>query len=97
MSVAFDEMKLPDGTVRPAYTGLDAWLSSLPPDILDLRRREAEVIFRRTGITFAVYGDADAAERLIPFDVLPRIIAKSEWETLKRGLEQRVRALSSST
>ena len=94
MSAAFDEMKLPDGTVRPAYTGLDAWLSSLPPDILDLRRREAEVIFRRTGITFAVYGDADAAERLIPFDVLPRIIAKSEWETLKRGLEQRVRAIN---
>jgi uncharacterized circularly permuted ATP-grasp superfamily protein len=94
MSVAFDEMRLPDGTVRPAYTGLDAWLSSLPPDILDLRQREAEVIFRRSGITFAVYGEADAAERLIPFDVLPRIISKIEWEILKRGLEQRVRAIN---
>jgi uncharacterized circularly permuted ATP-grasp superfamily protein len=94
MSVAFDEMSLPDGTVRPPYKGLKEWLSSLPPDILDLRRREAEVIFRRTGITFAVYGEADAAERLIPFDVLPRIIAKSEWETLKRGLEQRVRTIN---
>ena len=75
MSVAFDEMRLPDGSVRPAYAGLEAWLSSLPPDILDLLRREAEVIFRRTGITFAVYGEADAAERLIHFDVLPRILA----------------------
>jgi uncharacterized circularly permuted ATP-grasp superfamily protein len=94
MSVAFDEMTLPDGSVRPAYTGLKEWLGSLPPDILDLRRREAEVIFRRTGITFAVYGEADAAERLIPFDVLPRIIAKNEWDTLKRGLEQRVRTIN---
>jgi uncharacterized circularly permuted ATP-grasp superfamily protein len=94
MSVAFDEMRLPDGSVRPAYIGLEAWLSSLPPDILDLRRREAEVIFRRTGITFAVYGEADAAERLIPFDVLPRILARDEWETLRRGLEQRVRGIN---
>ena len=94
MSVAFDEMKAADGSVRPAYTGLDAWLGGLPPDILDLRRREAEVIFRRTGITFAVYGEAASAERLIPFDVLPRIIAKSEWDVLRRGLEQRVRAIN---
>jgi uncharacterized circularly permuted ATP-grasp superfamily protein len=94
MSVAFDEMRSADGSVRPAYSGLDAWLGSLPPDILDLRRREAEVIFRRTGITFAVYGEAASAERLIPFDVLPRIIAKSEWDTLRRGLEQRVRAIN---
>ena len=94
MSVAFDEMTLPDGSVRSPYTGLKEWLGSLPPDILDLRRREAEVIFRRTGITFAVYGEADAAERLIPFDVLPRIISKPEWEILKRGLEQRVRTIN---
>src|SRR5436305_4261342 len=94
MSVAFDGMTLPDGTVRPAYTGLKEWLGSLPPDILDLRRREAEVIFRRTGITFAVYGEAEAGERLIPFDVLPRIITAKEWDIVRRGLEQRVRALN---
>jgi uncharacterized circularly permuted ATP-grasp superfamily protein len=92
--IAFDEMRGSDGQVRPAYTALDAWLHTLPPDLLDHRRREAELIFRRIGITFAVYGEAESTERLIPFDVIPRILAKSEWETLRRGLEQRVRALN---
>src|SRR5262249_55503183 len=50
--------------------------------------------FRRIGITFAVYGDAEAQERLIPFDVIPRILAASEWQTLQRGLEQRVKAIN---
>jgi len=94
MSMAFDEMTAPDGAIRPAYAGLDAWLKSLPADILDHRRREAEIIFRRSGITFAVYGEADATERLIPFDVLPRILTAAEWRLLRRGLEQRVRALN---
>jgi len=92
--MAFDEMTAPDGAIRPAYAGLDAWLKTLPADILDHRRREAEVIFRRSGITFAVYGEADATERLIPFDVLPRILTAAEWSLLRRGLEQRVRALN---
>jgi uncharacterized circularly permuted ATP-grasp superfamily protein len=92
--LAFDEMTSPDGAVRSAYAELDAWLKDLPADILDHRRREAEVIFRRIGITFAVYGEADAGERLIPFDVLPRILLASEWDVVRRGLEQRVRALN---
>jgi uncharacterized circularly permuted ATP-grasp superfamily protein len=92
--IAFDEMRGSDGQVRPAYAALDAWLGSLPPDLLDHRRREAELIFRRMGITFAVYGEADSTERLIPFDVIPRILAATEWDTLRRGLEQRVRALN---
>jgi uncharacterized circularly permuted ATP-grasp superfamily protein len=92
--IAFDEMQGSDGAVRPAYTALDAWLKNLPPDLLDHRRREAELIFRRIGITFAVYGEADSTERLIPFDVIPRILAKAEWDILRRGLEQRVRALN---
>src|SRR5262252_7713699 len=91
---AFDEMRGHDGQVRPAYAALDAWLAGLPPDLLDHRRREAELIFRRIGITFAVYGEAESTERLIPFDVIPRILAKSEWDVLRRGLEQRVRALN---
>jgi uncharacterized circularly permuted ATP-grasp superfamily protein len=92
--IAFDEMRGSDGQVRPAYAALDAWLGSLPPDLLDHRRREAELIFRRMGITFAVYGEADSTERLIPFDVIPRILAATEWDTLRRGLEQRVKALN---
>ena len=94
MRVAFDEMKGADGQLRPAYTALSAWLSEVPPDVLDHRRREAELLFRRIGITFAVYGEADATERLIPFDVIPRILAAAEWDLLRRGLEQRVRALN---
>ena len=88
----FDEMRGSEGAVRPAYAELSQWLGEVPPDVLDFRRREAELFFRRIGITFAVYGDPEAQERLIPFDVIPRIIAASEWQTLQRGLEQRVKA-----
>jgi uncharacterized circularly permuted ATP-grasp superfamily protein len=94
MVLAFDEMKAADGTVRPAYGELASWLAEVPPDVLDFRRREAEVLFRRIGITFAVYGEADAQERLIPFDVLPRILSASEWDILRSGLEQRVTAIN---
>src|SRR5438132_3558429 len=94
MIVAFDEMKGGDGTLRPAYNELFRWLSQVPADVLDYRRREAEVLFRRIGITFAVYGEADAQERLIPFDVLPRILAAAEWDILRAGLEQRVKAIN---
>jgi uncharacterized circularly permuted ATP-grasp superfamily protein len=94
MALAFDEMTGSDGQIRPAYTGLDQWLRDLSPDVLDRRRREAELLFRRIGITFAVYGEAESTERLIPFDVLPRIIAAAEWDTLRAGLEQRVKAIN---
>src|SRR5207248_5388195 len=86
MAVAFDEMKGADGKLRPAYGELARWLAEIPPDVLDYRRREAELLFRRIGITFAVYGEADAQERLIPFDVLPRILAAAEWDLLRNGL-----------
>jgi uncharacterized circularly permuted ATP-grasp superfamily protein len=94
MTVAFDEMRGHDGNPRHAYRELSRWLGELPPDVLDYRRREAEVLFRRIGITFAVYGEADAQERLIPFDVLPRILAAAEWDILRAGLEQRVKVIN---
>src|SRR6059058_176455 len=94
MALAFDEMKGTDGSLRPAYGELFRWLSEVPADVLDYRRREAEVLFRRIGITFAVYGEADAQERLIPFDVLPRILSAAEWDILRAGLEQRVKAIN---
>jgi uncharacterized circularly permuted ATP-grasp superfamily protein len=94
MNAAFDEMKGHDGGVRPAYGELERWLKEIPPDVLDYRRREAELLFRRIGITFAVYGEADAQERLIPFDVIPRIISGDEWRLLEKGLTQRVKALN---
>jgi uncharacterized circularly permuted ATP-grasp superfamily protein len=92
--LAFDEMKGTDGQVRPAYTELSNWLGQVPADVLDFRRKEAELLFRRIGITFAVYGEADAQERLIPFDVIPRILSSGEWKTLSKGLEQRVKAIN---
>ena len=90
----FDEMRGSEGAVRPAYAELSHWLGEVPPDVLDFRRREAELFFRRIGITFAVYGEDEAQERLIPFDIIPRIISAAEWQVLERGLEQRVKALN---
>ncbi len=93
-SPAFDEMTLSDGSVRPAYRKLAEWLAAAPPDLLQYRVKEAELLFRRIGITFAVYGDQQAQERLIPFDIIPRIITADEWATLTKGLVQRVEALN---
>jgi uncharacterized circularly permuted ATP-grasp superfamily protein len=91
---AFDEMRAPDGSIRPAYLLLSDWLDRVPKDVLEFRRREAEFIFRRIGITFAVYGEAEAQERLIPFDIIPRILTAREWSRLAQGLEQRVLAIN---
>jgi uncharacterized circularly permuted ATP-grasp superfamily protein len=90
----FDEMGGNEDSVRPAYVELSRWLKEVPPEVLDFRRREAELFFRRLGITFAVYGDPEAQERLIPFDIIPRILAQAEWQLLERGLEQRVKAIN---
>src|SRR3954466_13722486 len=94
MTVAFDEMNGPGGAVRQAYQELSRWLKETPADALEYRRHEAELLFRRIGITFAVYGDAEAQERLIPVDVIPRIVSAKEWAILEKGLQQRVRALN---
>ena len=71
---------------------LERWLATVPADRLAQRRDEADRLFRRRGITFAVYGDTRGAERLIPFDVIPRILARSEWDRLSAGCIQRVRS-----
>ncbi|OQW52882.1 MAG: hypothetical protein A4S14_16420 [Proteobacteria bacterium SG_bin9] len=94
MTVAFDEMNGPNGDLRQAYKELSLWLKETPPDALEFRRKEAELLFRRIGITFAVYGDAESTERLIPFDVIPRILSGKEWARLEKGLKQRVKALN---
>jgi uncharacterized circularly permuted ATP-grasp superfamily protein len=94
----FDEMNASPDEVRAHYAGYARWLAEQPPEVMADRREEAEVIFRRVGITFAVYGDKDedasGNERLIPFDLIPRIIPNGEWRTLKEGLVQRVTALN---
>jgi uncharacterized circularly permuted ATP-grasp superfamily protein len=98
----FDEMyaQLPmiDSAVRPHYRNYLDWLKRQDPQTMRDRREEAEMIFRRVGITFAVYGDKDedgaGTERLIPFDLIPRIIPAHEWSNMQKGLVQRVNALN---
>jgi uncharacterized circularly permuted ATP-grasp superfamily protein len=90
----YDEMRCEDGTVRPHYQLFANWLAQTPPARIAQKREEAERAFHRLGITFAVYGEDSGTERLIPFDLVPRIIPASEWTMLERGLKQRVRALN---
>ena len=98
MKPTFDEMQAAHDRVRPHYSGFDQWLRQQPPQVMAARRDEAEMIFRRVGITFAVYGakDEDGAgtERLIPFDLIPRIIPADEWARMEQGLVQRVTAMN---
>lgn len=90
----FDEMLHEDGTPRAAYAAYFKWFANQDSTHLKQKARDAEEFFRRTGITFAVYGDDEAEERLIPFDIIPRIVTSREWTKLSRGIEQRVRAIN---
>jgi uncharacterized circularly permuted ATP-grasp superfamily protein len=90
---AFDEMCA--GTdIRAPYADVAAWLDRASPGELASRHAQAESIFRRRGITFAVYGDASGAERLIPFDLVPRVLGAREWSVLRSGCIQRAKALN---
>jgi uncharacterized circularly permuted ATP-grasp superfamily protein len=92
---SFDEMRGDGGgDVRAVYARVADWLASASREELDARRAQAEIFFRRIGITFAVYGDPQASERLIPFDIVPRILSRAEWSRLEDGLTQRVLALN---
>ena len=93
-SSVFNEMYVPQGGARRHYGEFDQWLARQSEDLMRLKRTEADQVFRRVGITFAVYGDGAGTERLIPFDVIPRIIPEPEWRQLEAGLRQRVRALN---
>lgn len=90
----FNEMRTGDGLVREIYQHYAKWQQALPEGTLERKSAEAELLFRRMGITFAVYGEADGAERLIPFDIVPRIFGSAEWRRLELGIKQRVRALN---
>ncbi|MGB2074335.1 MAG: circularly permuted type 2 ATP-grasp protein, partial [Henriciella sp.] len=84
-----------NGDLRAPYREYSTWLDQVDLRTLKKKSRQAEAFFRKTGITFNVYSDEDAEERLIPFDLVPRIISASEWQRLKLGIEQRVRAINS--
>jgi uncharacterized circularly permuted ATP-grasp superfamily protein len=90
----FDEMHTADGCVRGGYESYCDWYHRQDPAMMRRKGLEAETFFRKTGITFNVYGDDAGEERLIPFDMVPRIITAGEWRKLVKGIEQRVRALN---
>ncbi|MGR8931609.1 MAG: circularly permuted type 2 ATP-grasp protein [Gammaproteobacteria bacterium] len=90
----FDEMYSAVGDVRDIYQPYASWLSHLPDGTFERKSHEAELLFRRLGITFAVYGESSGSERLIPFDIVPRIFGAKEWRRLEQGIKQRVKALN---
>ena len=92
--VTYNEMQDERAQTRQHYRKLQEWLSEMPHERLAQKRDDADTLFRRMGITFAVYGENAGAERLIPFDIVPRIITAVEWRRLSRGLTQRVKALN---
>ncbi|MFL6333615.1 MAG: circularly permuted type 2 ATP-grasp protein [Pyrinomonadaceae bacterium] len=90
----YDEMFGADGRCRPQYQALYKRLDEIPREELNRRQHAADLSFLHQGITFTVYGRDEGTERIFPYDLLPRIITGAEWETLERGLTQRIRALN---
>ena len=90
----FNEMYDDTGKVRPHFKAYAKWLADTPAERIARKRAEADIAFHRVGITFAVYGEEAGKERLIPFDISPRIIPAKEWRQLQQGLRQRVKALN---
>ena len=90
----FDEMLIADHAARRPYEAVAEWLATQTRGSIKKKQEEADAIFRRLGITFAVYGEGGSNERLIPFDLIPRVLSAKEWRSLERGIEQRVRALN---
>ena len=93
MSAYFNEMFDRDA-VRAPYAQLQGWVDQMPAELRNLKQAEAEALFRRIGITFAVYGEGGDPDRLIPFDMFPRVFSAQEWFRLERGIKQRARALN---
>jgi uncharacterized circularly permuted ATP-grasp superfamily protein len=93
MNTFFNEM-FDQGRVRAPYAHLQDWVGAMPDALRNLKQAEAEALFRRIGITFAVYGEGGDPDRLIPFDMFPRVFTAFEWNRLERGIKQRARALN---
>ena len=91
---SFDELKISEGQYRPVAQAVGSWLDNINMDSLNYLNEQAENIFYRKGVTFTVYSDAKNIERMIPFDIIPRIIAESEWRQIEAGCKQRIAALN---
>lgn len=94
MAQAFDEMMTKEGAIRPQYQSLGGRLETLGVPELVKRKTRAEKALFSSGITFTLYGEADSEDRILPFDIIPRIVRADEWEKLEAGLVQRTLALN---
>ncbi|MCC6628002.1 MAG: circularly permuted type 2 ATP-grasp protein, partial [Chloroflexi bacterium] len=94
LDAAYDEMFAGAGTPRPHYATLYQRLRDVPAAQLRQRQQAADLAFLNQGITFTVYGNEEGTERIIPYDLLPRIITSAEWSVIERGLTQRITALN---
>lgn len=94
MSTGYFNEMYDGGEIRLPYKNLESWQRDMPQELRSLKQAEAEALFRRIGITFAVYGEGGDPDRLIPFDMFPRVFTHSEWARLERGIKQRARALN---
>ncbi len=90
----YDELIAPNGQPRPCAVAMYDNLANMPLDVFDERRKLADLSYLVQGITFTVYSDGRGTERLFPFDLVPRIIPRSEWDVIERGLAQRVKAIN---
>jgi uncharacterized circularly permuted ATP-grasp superfamily protein len=93
-TLPYDEMRDARGKVRPHYAALAARIETLSSEELAERQKTLERFFLLQGITFTVYGAESSTERIIPTDLLPRIISAEEWKTIEAGLTQRLKALN---
>lgn len=91
---AYDEMFSPEGAVREHYTHVLKTFTSLPAEEVRRRKHFADMSFLNQGITFNVYGKEEGSERIFPYDLLPRLITRAEWNRIERGLAQRITALN---
>ncbi|HQU67876.1 MAG TPA: circularly permuted type 2 ATP-grasp protein [Albidovulum sp.] len=94
METAFFNEMFDGNGVRPHYAKLGDWTRDMPAQWRQMKQAEAESLFRRIGITFAVYGEGGDPDRLIPFDMFPRVFTQAEWRRLERGIKQRAKALN---
>jgi len=90
----FDEVIAHNGTPRPHYDKMLQRFDQFSNDDIKARREVINIFFRNQGITFTVYGEEQGVERLFPFDLIPRVVPANEWQTIEKGLTQRITALN---
>ncbi len=90
----FDEMRLESEGIRSPYKTFSNWFENVPKEVLRQKRQEAEILFQRLGITFSVYAEILQNERMIPFDIIPRILSAREWAKISAGACQRIKAIN---